>query len=418
MSAASHKPPPRRFTSVLLLLFTHLSTARAGFTLAAGDDCTVSANGACVESDGYAAGNDYKDSQSCSITLQPSAALEVISFAVEDYFDHMTISGTQYTGTNGPAGVVPTTTIEWSSDDYTGSADAGWKLCVSGGGAVAASPSPPSGSGAAAAAYGFTVESGPCTVTAGGDCVRSDNYPGAYATSKSCVIAPTQDLRLSSTAFATEKNYDMLTIGGETFTGTLGPTFLSVTANQKLEWVSDSSVTDTGCALCCASPRDFHPHMLLLTLRFLRIPTRGSSAPWRTCKKVSSATTRAASPPTMPATTAAPAPHTPSAISAPTAPTAASASSRPPRRRAAGGAARRGATRLDIVLVLDRSGSVKPQWARSKTSLTSSSLSLSSTASTRQGTFDPSIWRSPASASSASRRPPRSTRPSQATAAR
>ena len=260
MSAVSHKPPPRRLTSAILLLLAHLPTARTGFTLAPGDDCTVSANGACVESDGYGSGG-YEDSQSCSITLQPSAALEVISFAVEDYFDHMTISGTQYTGTNGPAGVVPTTTIEWSSDDYTGSADAGWKLCVSGGGAVAASPSPPSGSGAAAAAYGFTVESGPCTVTAGGDCVRSDNYPGAYATSKSCVIAPTQDLRLSSTAFATEKNYDMLTIGGETFTGTLGPTFLSVTANQKLEWVSDSSVTDTGCALCCASHARFpSPH--------------------------------------------------------------------------------------------------------------------------------------------------------------
>ena len=243
----------------ILLLLAHLPAARAGFTLAPGDDCTVSANGACVESDGYGAGG-YSDAQACSITLQPSAALEVISFAVEDYFDHMTISGTQYTGTNGPAGVIPTTTIEWTSDHMVPAA--GWKLCVSGGGAAAASPSSPSGSGAAAAAYGgFTVESGPCTVTAGGDCVRSDNYPGQYGTGVSCVIAPTQDLRLSSTAFATEKNYDMLTIGGETFTGTLGPTFLSVTANQKIVWESDSSVTNTGCALCCASHARFpSPH--------------------------------------------------------------------------------------------------------------------------------------------------------------
>ena len=69
----------------ILLLLAHLPAARAGFTLAPGDDCTVSANGACVESDGYGSGG-YEDSQSCSITLQPSAALEVISFAVEDYF--------------------------------------------------------------------------------------------------------------------------------------------------------------------------------------------------------------------------------------------------------------------------------------------------------------------------------------------
>ena len=258
MSAVSHKPPPRRLTSAILLLLAHLPTARAGFTLAPGDDCTVSANGACVESDGYGAGG-YQDAQSCSITLQPSAALEVISFAVEDYFDHMTISGTQYTGTNGPAGVIPTTTIEWTSDHMVPAA--GWKLCVSG--AAAASPSPPSGSGAAAAAYGgFTVESGPCTVTAGGDCVRSDNYPGQYGTSVSCVIAPTQDLRLSSTAFATEKNYDMLTFDGKTFTGDLGPVLQPVTANQKIEWVSDVSVADTGCALCCATHARFpSPHL-------------------------------------------------------------------------------------------------------------------------------------------------------------
>ena len=260
MSAVSRKPPARRLTSAILLLLAHLPTARAGFTLAAGDDCTVSANGACVESDGYGAGG-YQDAQSCSITLQPSAALEVISFAVEDGYDHMTISGTQYTGTNGPAGVIPTTTIEWTSDHMVPAA--GWKLCVSGGGAAAASPSSPSGSGAAAAAYGgFTVESGPCTVTAGGGCVRSDNYPGQYGTGVSCVIAPTQDLRLSSTAFATEKNYDMLTFDGKTFTGDLGPVLQPVTANQKIEWVSDVSVADTGCALCCATHARFpSPHL-------------------------------------------------------------------------------------------------------------------------------------------------------------
>ena len=259
MSSVPHKPPPRRLTSAILLLLAHLSTTRAGFTLSPGDDCTVSANGACVESDGYGAGG-YSDAQSCSITLQPSAALEVIGFAVEDGYDYMTISGTRYTGTNGPAGVIPTTTIEWTSDHMVPAA--GWKLCVSGGGAAAASPSSPSGSSTAAAYGGFTVESGPCTVTAGGDCVRSDNYPGQYGTSVSCVIAPTQDLRLSSTAFATEKNYDVLTFNGKTFTGDLGPVLQPVTANQKIEWVSDVSVADTGCALCCAAHARFpSPHL-------------------------------------------------------------------------------------------------------------------------------------------------------------
>ena len=205
--------------------------------------------------------DSYGNIERCTVEVMMDQTLVAVQYDVEDGYDYMTISGTQYTGTNGPAGVIPTTTIEWTSDHMVPAA--GWKLCVSGGGAAAASPSSPSGSGAAAAAYGgFTVESGPCTVTAGGGCVRSDNYPGQYGTGVSCVIAPTQDLRLSSTAFATEKNYDMLTFNGKTFTGDLGPVLQPVTANQKIEWVSDVSVADTGCALCCAAHARFpSPHL-------------------------------------------------------------------------------------------------------------------------------------------------------------
>ena len=226
MSAVSHKPPPRRLTSAILLLLAHLPTARTGFTLAPGDDCTVSANGACVESDGYGAGDDYKDAQRCSITLQPSAALEVISFAVEDYFDHMTISGTQYTGTNGPAGLPTTDRWSWAIHRIGGRGQelrqqqqhprhrrrrpavaCRMRLRWSRGRA----PSPPAATASAP------------TITPG---VRHNKLRDRADAG----------LRLSSTAFATEKNYDMLTIGGNVHRHA-GPDVLSVTANQKIEWV-------------------------------------------------------------------------------------------------------------------------------------------------------------------------------------
>ena len=194
-----------------------------------------------------------------------------------------------WTGSNGPDGVTPAGAIVWTSDFFE--AKKGLKICTTVPGGGPSSPAgpaaddepcdsecynygylfgnvecgankPPPPPAAPPPPPGFIVESGPCTTTKDGSCVRSDNYPGQYGTSVSCVIAPTQDLRLSSTAFATEKNYDMLTFDGKTFTGDLGPVLQPVTANQKIEWVSDVSVADTGCALCCATHARFpSPHL-------------------------------------------------------------------------------------------------------------------------------------------------------------
>ena len=87
--------------------------------------------GRCVRSTGYG-GAGYLDNQACTITNPPAVPISVTSFSVEAHsscaYDHLTVNGARYCGSNSPEGIVPDgTPIEWRTD---GSATrAGWKLC-------------------------------------------------------------------------------------------------------------------------------------------------------------------------------------------------------------------------------------------------------------------------------------------------
>ena len=60
----------------------------------------------------------------------------------------------------------------------------------------------------------FSVTSGPCTVTEGGACFRSPNYPDDYGSSQECEIAVSRAGFAGATAFDTVSVYDYVTIGG------------------------------------------------------------------------------------------------------------------------------------------------------------------------------------------------------------
>ena len=62
----------------------------------------------------------YPNNDECTFELlqDPTQllAMEVIEFSTEGYFDRLTVNGVSYSGSDGPHGVIPSGTIQWSSD--------------------------------------------------------------------------------------------------------------------------------------------------------------------------------------------------------------------------------------------------------------------------------------------------------------
>ena len=57
---------------------------------------------------------------------------------------------------------------------------------------------------------------------------------------------------LTSTEFHTEANYDYVTINGQRFQGTTGPSNVAVAAGSSFTWRSDGSVANSGFTICWA----------------------------------------------------------------------------------------------------------------------------------------------------------------------
>jgi len=85
-----------------------------------------------------------------------------------------------------------------------------------------------------------------CTMD--GNCISSKNHPSDYGNSESCSIELYGDITLSIEAFATERGYDSLRIGGKTYSGSSGPPSGSYTGT--VSWRSDGSITASGWLIC------------------------------------------------------------------------------------------------------------------------------------------------------------------------
>ncbi|CAK0900181.1 unnamed protein product [Prorocentrum cordatum] len=95
----------------------------------------------------------------------------------------------------------------------------------------------------------WAVASGPCTKDSS-DCILSPNYPQTYGTAEKCVIGVNVDKIsfVSAVEFDTEWGYDTLQINGQTYSGTMGPSF--VKPLSAIVWSSDAGVARTGWRLC------------------------------------------------------------------------------------------------------------------------------------------------------------------------
>jgi len=108
----------------------------------------------------------------------------------------------------------------------------------------------------------FGVTSGPCTVTEGGACFRTPNYPdhyeAPYGTPTDCEIAVSGAGFVRATAFDTESGRDYLNIGGTLYDGdggALASSGVPVGDGTTVAWrvAPHSSDRRSGAEVCGAS---------------------------------------------------------------------------------------------------------------------------------------------------------------------
>merc|ERR1719221_221145 len=95
------------------------------FEVIAGTGCTTTGN--CIQSNNHP--SSYGNNEECTIFAW-DVALTVDAFSTESGYDILTMAGTPYSGTSGPASGTYSGEISWSSDYSVVSS--GWKLCRQG----------------------------------------------------------------------------------------------------------------------------------------------------------------------------------------------------------------------------------------------------------------------------------------------
>jgi len=87
-----------------------------------GSGCEMSGN--CIQSNNHP--SNYGNNEACTINAF-EVDMTVEAFSTESRYDYLTVGGTRYSGSSGPASGMFSGTISWSSDYSV--AQSGWKLC-------------------------------------------------------------------------------------------------------------------------------------------------------------------------------------------------------------------------------------------------------------------------------------------------
>ena len=91
---------------------------------------------------------------------------------------------------------------------------------------------------------------GSCAASADG-CFTSPNYPSNYGNGEFCTIVVGTDVSLVVQSFATETDFDVLTVDGVGYSGSgLGLEGLVVRAGDIITWSSDGLVYHEGWQIC------------------------------------------------------------------------------------------------------------------------------------------------------------------------
>ena len=195
--------------------------------------------------------------ESCVVVTTQSIFATATEFNTETNWDYVTLAGTVYTGTNGPANVAMAAgaSLTWNSD---GSVHRdGFTICASTA-SVAVSPPPPPPPSPSPPLYSpapptpagdlFAIVAGSahCQTTANaagaaGACVTDG--AGNYANNEMCIFRAQQPMYISSTEFSTEPFFDYIMIGNSRLSGTTGVNNVALAEGATFKWSSE-----------CASP--------------------------------------------------------------------------------------------------------------------------------------------------------------------
>jgi len=209
--------------------------------------CTINAAG-CFQSPNFP--GNYSQRETCIISVNRTLTgiLRVSSFATEPINDVLMVNGVRYSGTEGPDGVAPREDIAWFSDYTVGAA--GFLICSAPPG-NAAEDAAVAGPGARGPTV-LSVASGDCTVDSRG-CAMTPGYPSDYPVDSSCTldVSAGSSMPLHVEEFATELNFDFLTVNGEAYSGSSGPE--GIVPSGQITWSADYSVSQSGWKLCPAN---------------------------------------------------------------------------------------------------------------------------------------------------------------------
>ena len=226
--------------------------------------CQLTNGGTCVTDGVGAHGNNER----CYVRALTSLYATATDFQTERYYDMITIGGSTFMGTAGPANVqmAAGATISWYSDWSV--TRGGFTICGTMTPlAIPAPPPPPPPSPplspalplpslAAGAMWQVMQGSTYCQLTNGGTCVTDG--VGTHGNHERCTIRAVTSLYATATDFQTEICCDRISIGGSNFRGYAGPFNVPMAAGATLTWYTDSSVFCNRHATSlkpCSNPR-------------------------------------------------------------------------------------------------------------------------------------------------------------------
>jgi len=193
---------------------THQEAALVGQGASDGPSfsCSVEYHDHCVSV------RSYGNHEYCDFEMPPYP-LQVNMFHTEQCCDKLTVNGRDYSGTEGPQGVIPNGTMRWRTDHSVNGADHaidGFEIC---------------------SVRPATTTAGPaCSVQYHGDCFSVH----AYGNHEYCEIEmPPYPLHVHN--FKTEQCCDKLTVNGREYSGSEGPQ--GVVPNGTMYWRTDHSVS-------------------------------------------------------------------------------------------------------------------------------------------------------------------------------
>ncbi|CAE7226101.1 Scube1 [Symbiodinium microadriaticum] len=184
----------------------------------------------------------YGENEECiiSVASDNSKFIKMMDFEA-DVGDVLIVNGVNYSGYDGPSGVIPTGDIVWSTDGVAGPHMRAFAFCLDG----QAAPVPEANS-----TFAWKVLSGRCTVDADG-CIMSPNFPDNYDR-HGCTISVdgNNSKYLSVSKFVTEDGYDYLEINGRVYSGTYTSADLLDPPQGLIKWSPDTWTDEVGWRLC------------------------------------------------------------------------------------------------------------------------------------------------------------------------